>query len=55
MRLEVVVLVDSHPGEILPLAGYLVASTGQLLLGNEQVDPSAIPLVFLSCEQSSRA
>jgi hypothetical protein len=34
---EAVVLLDPHPGELLPLPAQLVAPPGQLLLGFEQL------------------
>jgi len=37
---EAVVLVDSHPGKVLTLAGELVAATGELILGVQQGEPA---------------
>jgi hypothetical protein len=35
--IEAIFLLDADPGECLPLAGELVASVSQLLLGSEQL------------------
>jgi hypothetical protein len=45
VRLEPVLLVNSHPRQLLPLAGKLVAAPGQLLLRREWFEPGGKPLL----------
>src|SRR5262245_44973032 len=47
--LEAVLLLDSHPRQLLPRPGQLVAAPGQLLLGLEQSEPGGQPLFTRSC------
>src|SRR5690349_19853329 len=44
-RLELIVLVDGDPGQLLAAPGDLVAAARQLLLGLEQVEPRGQPLL----------
>ena len=42
--LEAILLVDSNPGQLLPLLRQLIAAPRQFLLGLEQLQPSCKPL-----------
>ena len=46
--LEAVLLVDSNPGQLLPLPRQLVAAPRQRLLGLEQLQPGRKPLFTCS-------
>jgi hypothetical protein len=52
--LEAVLLVDSNPGQLLPLPRQFVASPRQRVLGLKQLQPGRKPLfqVFRSCDRS---
>ena len=54
VRLEAVLLVDSNPGQILPLLRQFIATPRQSLLGLEQLQPRsrATRYVFQPCDQS---
>jgi hypothetical protein len=47
-RLERVVLLDRHPGQLPPLPRELIAASGELLLFREQLVARRAPLVMRS-------
>src|SRR6266536_1427320 len=46
LRLEAVVLLDRHPGQLAPLPGQLVAPAGELLLLLQQLLALRLPLLL---------
>src|SRR5579862_4328787 len=45
-RVEHVILLDAHPGERTPLAGYLIAQARELLFARQQLPALGLPLLL---------